>query len=133
MVYCISPCVKFVSPCFFAPPTMLAKWTGSGPHSASWNADEAAAALDERVERGAILHGHVAGIAFVDDDHVDAFELGGRREVQRAVDDGAALGQQLAPVGEELRVVVKPGTVRLQAGADVDLEAHWDSPRSAHR
>ncbi len=36
MVYFISPAEKFRSPCFFAPPTMLAMWTVSGPQSESW-------------------------------------------------------------------------------------------------
>ena len=49
----------------------------------------------------------------------------GGRGVQRSVDDGAALGEDLAPVGEELRVVVLPGAVRLQAGSNVNMHGRW--------
>ena len=54
-------------------------------------ADESAAAPQEAVERRAILQAEIAGVTFVDDQHVDAGELARRREVQAAVDDRAAV------------------------------------------
>ena len=86
---------------------MLAMWTGVGTAQRIMEADDAAAALDERIERGPLLIRHVASIALVHDHHVNALELGGRGEVERAVNHGAAVGQHLAPIGEVLRVVVQ--------------------------
>ena len=77
-------------------------------------ADEAAAALQIGLERGLLLGRHAAGVTLVHDDHVGVRDLGGGRKVQRAVHDRAALGQDLAPVGEILRIVVLPDGVRLE-------------------
>jgi len=45
--------------------------------------------------------------------------------MERAIYDGTVFGEELAPVGEELRVVVEAGAVGFQAGAQVDLQAVW--------
>ena len=42
------------------------------------------------------------------------------REMQPAVDNRVAIHQQLAPVGEKLRIVVLPFSVRLQSGIEED-------------
>ena len=86
-----------------------------GPAERVVQADDAAAAPQEAVERRAILDAQVAGVSFVDHHHVGAGEVARRRELQAAGHVGAAVGEDLAPVGEELRVVVLPGRVGLQS------------------
>ena len=81
-------------------------------------AHQPAAPAQEVVERGPILDAQIAGVALIDDDDVGRRELPGRREVQAAVDDRAAVGQQLAPVRQELRVVVLALGVGLEPGVD---------------
>ena len=95
---------------------------GLGPAQRVVDADQAAAAAQIRVERRAILHAHVAGVPLVDDHHVDVGELLGRGEVEAAVDDRVAVHEQLAPVRQELGIVVLPFGVRLQPR--VDVHAH---------
>src|SRR5690349_15595226 len=84
-------------------------------------ADDATSPLDEGFERRAIGVAHVAGVAFVDDEHRDAFELLRERRMQGARDDSTVLRQQLAPVGEELRVVMLARSVGLETGPKVNL------------
>ena len=85
-------------------------------------ADDAAAAPEEVVERLLILEAQIAGVTFIYDEHVGRREFAGRRKVQSAVDDGAAIRQELAPVGKKLRVIVLALRMGLQSGLDKDTE-----------
>ena len=68
------------------------------------------------VEIRAILEAHVAGVALVDDEHVGLRPAPRGREVQsRRRRSAPRFVQDLAPVGEELRIVVLAFAVRLQA------------------
>lgn len=96
---------------------------GVGSAEGIVKADEAAAAFDVGFEGGLLLIGEVAGVALVNHDDVSVLERGGAGEVERAIDDGAAIGEELAPVGEELRVVVLAGGVGLEAGPEEDAHA----------
>jgi hypothetical protein len=51
------------------------------------------------------------------------FKVKGGGSMKSAVDDGAVLREELAPVGEELRVVMLAGSVRLEAGPKEDVHA----------
>ena len=68
--------------------------------------DQAAAAFDESIEHGLLAIVQVSRIAFVDHHDVGVFQVGAAWRMQSAIDDGAMLGQNLAPIGEELRVIV---------------------------
>ncbi len=105
------------------------------------NTDDAATALDEAFECGPIGITHEARVALVDHQHRDAFQLLRQRRVQRAVHHGTVLGQQLAPIGKELGIIVLARTMGLQAGAQVDLytvrvlpwNARWTGSRLSRR
>ena len=84
-------------------------------------ADDPAAAPQELIEVRAILEADVAGVTLVDHEDVDACELACRWKVQTAVHVRAAVLENLAPVGEELRIVVLPLGVRLRAAVQIDL------------
>ena len=77
--------------------------------------DQAAAPLDERVERGLVGIAEEAGVAFVDHDDVGVFQGGTAGRMESAIDNGPVLGQNLAPVGQKLRIVVLTGRMRLEA------------------
>ena len=85
-------------------------------------ADDAAAAPEEVVERLLILEARIAGVTFIYDQHIGRRQLACRRKVQGAVDDGAAIRQELAPVGKKLRVIVLAFRMGLQACLDEDAE-----------
>ena len=85
--------------------------------------DQAAAAFDEVVEHGLLAIVQVGRIAFVDHDDVGVFQVGAARGVQRAIDDGPMRGQDLAPVGDELRVIVLAFAMGLEAAPEVDMHA----------
>ncbi len=85
-------------------------------------ADETPAAPDVAVQIRAVLHAHVARVTLVDDHHVDAPQILGRGELQPPRDIRAPGGQNLAPVGKELGVVVLPFGVGLQPGIDVHAQ-----------
>ena len=91
---------------------------------------EAAAAFEVRLERRLFVGVHAAGIALVHDDHVGVRDLRRGREMQRPVDDRAALGQNLAPIGKILRVIVLSGPVGLQPGTNVDAQ-RWSARQNA--
>ena len=82
---------------------------------------EAAASLEIALEHGFLGLRHPAGVALVHHDDVHPGEFLGCGEVQTAINDGTALGEELAPVGEQLRVVVLALGVGLQPRADVDV------------
>ena len=65
----------------------------------------------------------VAGVAFVDHDHVGMFQVGSAGPMQRAIDDGPMLRQQLAPVGKKLRVIVLAHGMGFEARPDIDVHA----------
>ena len=101
---------------------MLAKYAGSSLHSASCRLTMPPPRRRYCIEVGAILEADVAGVTFVDDQHVrrsaSSRALGKCRPPSTI---GAAVLENLAPVGEELRIVVLPLAVRLRAAVDVDL------------
>ena len=95
---------------------------GLGPAERVVQADDAAAAPQEAVERRPIFDPEIAGVSFVDHHHVGAREVPGGRELQSAGDVGAPVGEDLAPVGEELRIVVLSDRMGLQSRIDEDAQ-----------
>src|ERR1700758_5552654 len=74
-------------------------------------------------ERQFLLIAKVGGVAFIDDQDIGVFKvlLGGC--VERAVDNGAVLGENFAPISEELRIVVLAHEMGLQSCPDVYVHA----------
>ncbi len=68
--------------------------------------DDTTAAFDERFERALLAIAHVAVVSLIDHQHVNALKFGSAGVMQRAVDDGPVLGEDLAPVSEKLWIVV---------------------------
>jgi len=97
------------------------------------NADDTPASLDECFESRAVGIAQVAGVALVDDHHGDAVQFLGQRCVQRAVHDRTVLGQEFAPVGQELRIIVQARPMGLEAGTQVDLYTVFVLTRDARR
>jgi len=89
-------------------------WVGSAEGVVE--ANEAAAAVDVGVEGRFFFGGEEPGVSFIDDDDVGVGQIGGGGGVKRSVDDGAVLGEELGPIGEELGVVVLAGLVGFEAG-----------------
>ena len=89
----------------------------------------AAAPLKESLQPRAILRSDVIGVGGVKDEHIRFGKLRRRGKPERAVGFRAAIGEQLSPVGEKLRVIVFPRPVGLLAGADEHAERGCACPR----
>ena len=76
--------------------------------------DKAAAPFDVRVEDGLLAIAQIACVPFVNQDDVGMFEVGSAGDVQSAIDDGPMVRQNLAPVGQKLRVVMLTLAVGLE-------------------
>ena len=85
--------------------------------------DQAAAAFYKRLDRTFVFVDRVASITFVNYQDIGMFEIGSARGMQRAIDDGSAFGQKLAPIGKELRVIVLTRQMRFKSGPDVNVHA----------
>ena len=63
----------------------------------------------------------IAGVAFIDHDHVGMFQVGVAGGMKGAIDHGAMLRQNLAPVGQKLRIVVLADAMGLETAPDIDM------------
>jgi hypothetical protein len=84
---------------------------------------QAAAALDERLDCGLFVFDRITGIAFLNHNDVGMLEIAAARRMQRAVYNSAVFGEELAPIGQKLRVIMLTGKMRLQTRPDVDTHA----------
>lgn len=84
---------------------------------------ESPTSLDIGLERGFFFGAQITRVAFVNDDNIGVSQIVGGGGVERSIDDGAVLGEQLAPVAEELGIVVLAGLMRFESGPDVDVHA----------
>src|SRR3954469_9666586 len=64
-----------------------------------------------------------AGVSLINHHHVRMFEVGTAGRMQRTVNNCTVLCQKLAPVGEELRIVVLARKMGLQARPEVDMHS----------
>src|SRR5262249_21804517 len=81
--------------------------------------DQAAAAFDVLIENGLLAVAQISRVALIDHNHIGVFEVGAARRMQGAIDYGPVRGQKLAPVGEELRVIVLALAMGLEAAPKV--------------
>ena len=85
------------------------------------DADQPAASLEVVLHDFPLRRGHIPGVTFVHHHDVGIGELLRRRKVKGAVDQRPFVGEELAPVGDELRIIVRPFAVGLQPAADVNV------------
>lgn len=86
------------------------------------NDDEAAAALEEFFEGGALFADDFHPVGGVDDDDIGLGELLWGGEFEGAGGFDAAAGEELGPISEEPGVIMLVGAVGFDAGTDKDSE-----------
>ena len=86
------------------------------------DADQPAAPLEVVLHDLTLRGGHIAGVPLVHHHDVGIGELLRGRKVKRAVDQRALVGEELAPVRAELRIVVRTFAMGLQTRPDVDVQ-----------
>ena len=86
-------------------------------------ADESPAPLYIILKHSSLFVAEIGGVSLVNNDDIGVRKIGARGRVESAIDNGTVLRKNLAPVGEELRIVVLPGVMRFEAGPDVDVRA----------
>ena len=74
---------------------------------------------------------HKSDVTLIDNDHVRLLQVLRRRHMQRALNHRAAFRQQLAPVGEKLRIVMLPRAVRFQSSPEKDSHTVRVLPRNS--
>src|SRR5215471_13461030 len=96
-------------------------------------AHESPAPFHEGFKSALLRIAQIGGVAFVDDDDVGVLQVRGRGSVQRAINDRAVLGQKLAPVGQELWIVVLPRLMGFESSPEEDMHAVGVLPRRTRR